>query len=506
MQRHIDLLNELCALPSETEWVEFKVNYSDPQVIGKRISAVSNGARLKDKSCGYVVYGVEDGTHKIVGTSFKGAAEKAKGQPLPFWLTQHLSPSLSLNFVELSHPSGRVVLIEVPPASGTPTTFDGVAYIRIGEATPKLSDHRQHEAQLWARLQSHAWEHDVAIEYVEPKRVLELLDAPKLFELLGLPTPSQATQRLARLEAEGLIAKDVGGKWNILNLGACLIARNLNDFPRLARKRLRVIEYGDASRVNAKQEIPLDAGYAVIFEQVIDKIMAMTARENIGSLRLKSQPFPRTAVRELIANGLIHQDMTIQGTGPMVEIFDDRMEITNPGKSLIDPARFLDMPPKSRNEALAALMRRMNICEERGSGIDRVILTIEEAHLPAPDFSSGGEFTRATLLGPREFATMTASERVRACYQHACLLNEQGRRATNASLRGRFGLPKTNAAQISRVFKDARDIGLIKLADPASPNAGYIPHFAGQTFAPVLLADVEPEAKEKKINKNQSSR
>jgi ATP-dependent DNA helicase RecG len=70
----------------------------------------------------------------------------------------------------------------------------------------------------------------------------------------------------------------------------------------------------------------------------------------------------------------------------MVEIFAQRMEITNPGEPLVDTLRFIDTPPKCRNEGLAAMMRRMKICEEAGTGIDKVIAAIEAFQLPAPDF------------------------------------------------------------------------------------------------------------------------
>jgi ATP-dependent DNA helicase RecG len=226
------------------------------------------------------------------------------------------------------------------------------------------------------------------------------------------------------------------------------------------------------------KENVIDQGYAVSFEWIVDDIMAATATERIGTLREKTFPFPRTAVRELVANCLIHQDMTTTGAGPTIELFKDRIEITNPGRSLVDPQRFIDMPPRSRNETLAFLMRRMNICEERGSGIDRVIKTVEATHLPAPDFATTAEFTRAILLGPKSFGQMTVGERVRACYQHTCLLHAEGRRATNSTLRARFHLPESGAAQVSRVFGDARDEGLIKLADPKALKGGYVPNYA----------------------------
>ena len=129
----------------------------------------------------------------------------------------------------------------------------------------------------------------------------------------------------------------------------------------------------------------------------------LPSSEEIGrALRREVRMFPKIAVRELVANALIHQDFSMTGTGPMVEIFTDRIEITNPGPPLIDPLRFIDEPPQSRNEALAAMMRRLNICEERGTGIDKVIAEIELYQLPAPDFQATPKHTRAFLFAPRK--------------------------------------------------------------------------------------------------------
>ncbi len=129
--------------------------------------------------------------------------------------------------------------------------------------------------------------------------------------------------------------------------------------------------------------------------------------------------------------------MTITGSVPMIEIFDDRIEITNPGHPLVRTERFIDAPPRSRNEALAALMRRMNICEERGSGIDKVIEAVELYQLPPPDFRAEDQHTRAVLYAPRDFAHMTAAERVRACSSTPYCAGCRANRTTNTSLRTR---------------------------------------------------------------------
>ena len=138
------------------------------------------------------------------------------------------------------------------------------------------------------------------------------------------------------------------------------------------------------------------------------------------------------------------------------------MEITNPGAPLIDTLRFIDEPPRSRNERLAALMRRMTICEERGSGIDKVIFHIEVFQLPAPDFRVSAESTIAVLYGPRKFVQMNREERIRACYQHACLQYVSGKHMTNASLRKRLGIKDSNYPIASKIIKYAFQSGLIK--------------------------------------------
>jgi ATP-dependent DNA helicase RecG len=478
VERLVALVDELRQLPEETEWAELKENNFDAEVIGKRLSALSNGARLCDKPKGYLVYGITDKSREVVGTKFKGGTERAKGQELQFWLSKELDPCPEINFLEVDHGGRRVVLIEIDSASRTPTKFKGIAYLRIGEATPRLTDHPEKEQQIWRKLQSYSWEKATAEPYLPKRTVFELLDVEQACTLLKSPLPDSDDGKIKWLQSNGLVAPDVGKNWNVLNIGALLFAKDIAKFPTLSRRQVRLVQYSDASRIRAIKEVPVYGGYALSFEDVIATIVEMTTKEDIGTLRMLRSQFPLKAIREIVANALIHQDMTITVSTPMIEVFSDRIEVRNPGESLVDTARFIDSPPKSRNEDLASLMRRMNFCEERGSGIDRVVEAVEEATLPAPDFIAGSGVTRAVLYGPRPFASLTKAERVRACYQHACLLNEQGRRATNASLRARFGVDQSQSAQVSRVFKDALKEEFVKLADLAAPKGGYVPNFA----------------------------
>jgi predicted HTH transcriptional regulator len=164
----------------------------------------------------------------------------------------------------------------------------------------------------------------------------------------------------------------------------------------------------------------------------------------------------------------------------MVEIFKSRMEITNPGLPLVQTDRFLDSPPRSRNEALASFMRRIGVCEERGSGVDKVVSQTELYQLPAPLFETTAEHTRAVLFAHREFRDMDKADRIRACYLHACLRYVQRDDMTNTTLRERFGIDEKNSSMVSRIIKDAIKAGLIRCHDETvgSRARKYLPRWA----------------------------
>jgi len=479
--RFVALVDELLALPGEQAWVEFKANNTDPKTIGIRISALANAARLADRDCAYMLWGVRDGDQKVIGTNFRPSSRRVQQQPLEFWLARRLSSSVTFSFHEVEHPDGRVLLLEVSAATIEPVEFDRRAYIRIGSATPPLSNYPARLRALWTRLQPYVWENGIAAHYVSGDDVLSLLDHESYFELTDQPLPDNRKGILDRLKDENLIMPDVGDRWNIMNLGAILFANDIDDFDAsLSRKGVRFVAY-DGNRTGAvTQRRDEKRGYASGFRGLIEYIgVLLPETEHIGNaIRTKTVAFPPTAVRELIANALIHQDMTIRGTGPLIELFRDRMEITNPGEPLVDPDRFIDAPPRSRNEAMAALMRRMGICEEQGTGVDKVVSAAESHRLPPPDFRAEKDATRTVLFAPRCFADMTARERIRACHQHAALQYVSGERMRNATLRARFGVARQNSAQISHVIRSALDRRLIRLADPDHPKSGYVPAWA----------------------------
>lgn len=482
LQRAQALVTDLLRLPAETPWVEFKENNADAQMIGKMISALSNSARLADKPFAYLVWGVRDADHAAVGTTFEPSRQLQQNQPLELWLAQRLQPAILFEFKSLDVDGKRLVLLEIPAASNSPVEFDRQAFVRIDSATPRLADYPERLKALWAKLQPFAWEAGIAAQFLSGDEVLARLDYPAYFDLTGQPLPDNRQGIFDKLCADHLVQPDVGGHWNITHLGAILFAKRLADFsPSIARKAIRFVAYNGLSRADAvTHRQDGKKGYAVGFTGFVDFIDGLMPRnEFIGKAFREERPlYPTIAIRELVANALIHQDMTITGAGPLVEMFSDRLEITNPGQPLVQPERFLDFPPRSRNEALASLMRRMRLCEEQGTGIDKVIVAVELHQLPPPDFRAEGDTVRAVLYAPRRFADMTPQERVRACYQHAALKYLSGQRMKNASLSERLGIDAQNAAQTSVVIRHALKAELIRPADPAHPRAGYVPFWA----------------------------
>ena len=398
-------------------------------------------------------------------------------------MLRKLRPRIDFRFHEVIVDEQRVELLEIDRASRNPVAFDRDEFIRVGSVTKKLREYPEKERDLWRIFDRVSFEDGTAAKRVREEDVLLKLDYPTYFHLLQVPLPDGRAAILDALRQDDLIVPCEAGGWNVTNLGAILLARKLYDFPRLKRKAMRVIKYSGAGRFDASTEREDTRGYATAFTAIVDHVMALIPSNEVidRSLRKTVPMFPAIAVRELVSNALIHQDFSVTGAGPMVEIFDDRIEITNPGEPLVNTDRFVDAPPKSRNEALASLMRRFRICEERGSGIDRVVAEVEAFQLPAPLFEAPVGSTRSVLFAHKPLSGMGKAERIRACYMHACLRYVIGQPMNNASLRERFDISKENAAQASRLLKEALDSRVIAIRDPEAGTRSrtYLPFWAG---------------------------
>lgn len=448
------LVYEFIKLPNETEWLEFKQNNKEHHQIGEYISALSNSAILNNKPNAYLIWGINDKTHEIIGTNFKPTAEKIGNENLDNWLLRLLEPKIEYRFYEVNIDGKHIVLLEISSADKRPVSFDGKEYIRYGENKKKLRDMPEKERELWRAFDKIPFEKQVAADNINLYKVLDLLDYTKYFELLERPMPQNASEIVKLLIEDGLVVKLNNTNFAITNLGAILFAKDLNQFENLKRKAIRVIQYNGNSKVQTKKEIVGRKGYAVGFEGLVEYINnILPSNEVIGqAFRKDVKMYPVLCIRELVANALLHQDFSQTGNSVMIEIYNNRIEITNPGEPLINTDRFLDNPPKSRNERLASFMRRINICEERGSGIDKVVFETEFYQLPAPSFETIDGYTKVTLYAHKELRDMYKDDKIRACYLHCCLKFIQNEYMTNTTLRERFGINAKNSSIASKII------------------------------------------------------
>lgn len=483
MVANIDILvKELIKLPKEIGWVEFKHNNSDPTMIGEDLSALANTATLNDRDYAYMIWGVEDGTHEVLGTTVRLQLQKKGEQELENWLRYLLSKNADFEFLDTEVDGKHIELIRIHKALSEPVSFQKIDYIRSGSYTKKLHEFPVFRAQLWDKLR-HAQFEDVCVKTdLRYEDIIRSLQVDAYFTLLNIPQPSELDAVAHYLCEDGIICKQDNGLYSITNLGAILFAKDLNEFGRLRRKAMRVVQYKGINRLLIQKEESFRQGYAVAFENIVRYVNALLPSvEDVNKIQLSTNSkFPLPSVREAIANSLIHQDLYVTGAAPVVEIFDNRIEVTNPGTPLVDVLRIIDNPPKSRNEKLASLMRRLKMCEELGRGWDRMVLACEAQFLPAPRIEVFQENTKVTLFSEMEFGNIPMEDKLWSCYLHSCLMYIQGEALTNKSLRDRFGLPETSSGSTSRLIKEAINHNLVKVLDPdtAPRYMRYIPIWA----------------------------
>ena len=477
-----ELLLSLSQLPKETEWLEFKTDNQDRIPIARDISALANSAAYCGRDCAYKIWGITDGSHELVGTEFHPLSMKVGNQLLPTWLKRVLSSNVTYEFSETHLNGKRFVILTIWAAVRQPVTYEGVAYIREGSSTTRLESGSEREAELWRRLQTRDFEGLAAKEDVRADEVGDLLNVGAYYDALGLRPPSDSDAVLGDLVSQDLLLAQDNARYSISNLGALLIAKRLTDFPGLRRRQLRIVQFEGTSRLAIIDDRFFDEGYVTALPAAEDFLMSVTpAHEELeGMYRRVRNAFPRAAVRELLANTVIHQDLSNTMQYPEVHVFEDRLEFSNPGTLLVPEERILNALPKTRNGRLVDMLRLMDICEEEGTGWDVTIEACEAAHLLSPKIRSvEGEGTTVTLFCGGGFDRMTKRQRMAAVYWHACLMFAQRSSISNQSVRERFGLDDSQKSRlaVSRLIRECCERGLIKDEDPdaGSRYRRYVP-------------------------------
>lgn len=462
----IDLWRQVLSEHQRLEFKEAKAQFDNRRLYEYCVALANEGG-------GYLLLGVADEPPRpVVGT-------QAFSDPVAMAGKLFQAVGFRVDIEEVAHPDGRVLVFHIPSRPrGTAYHLDGKYLMRSGKALVPMSEDQLR--RIFAEGEPD-WLEEHTRTGLDAQAVIELLDTQTFFELLKLPYPTERAGVIDRLTRDRL-TDAANGTFAIRRLGALLLAKRLDDFPDLARKAARVVVYSGASKLETRLDQIGAKGYAVGFQGLVRFVMTQLPQNEVieDALRKEMKLVPEIVIRELVANALIHQDFTIGGASVMVEIYSNRVEISNPGEPIVPVERFID-GYQSRNERLADLMRRMGICEEKSSGIDRVVQAAEVYQLPAPDFRAGHRRTVVTIFGLKPFEEMDRNDRVRACYQHCALKWVMSERMTNQSLRDRFRLAEDKAAIASQIIAATIEAEMIKPDESVGTSrkfARYLPFWA----------------------------
>jgi predicted HTH transcriptional regulator len=473
------LKTSLSPIPHELNELDWKLDLSDDSTrIAQHISAFGNLI-----GGGFFAFGLSSNA-EIIGIAqsqtdpiLRKLANIARDAMEP--------PQKIDHFVDDSF-GKNILFVHILESDEKPVHIHGkgmeFSFIRSGGQTRKMS--RQELATAVMQSRQVRYEELEALKSSTAK-ILELIDYDKFFKMLNVPLPGSQDAIVEELVNHKIVYRN-NDNFSITNLGAITAAKNFLQFPGKERFSVRVIRYKGTARIETEMEKEFIQGYGVGFQELIRYIVGeLPASEVIQDALRKNVPvYPEITIRELVANALIHRDFTITNTNPMVEIFSDRMEILNPGRLLptVKVDRLIDAVPESRNELFAGLMRRMGVCEERGSGIDKALFAVEVYGLPPVKFIEEGNFFKVILYAPRTLRQMTLEERLRACYQHCCLKHVSGgEKMTNTSFRKRLALKDAQYALAWRIIDTALEQNIIKPVNPESKSrkyAAYIPFWA----------------------------
>lgn len=398
------LLDRLRAEPRETEWLEFKANRYDAQALGEYLSALANSACLLGKPRGYLVFGIEDGTHAVVGTRFDPQAEVGQGnQPLPLWLALGLKPKLGFEMHVCQYQGERVVVFEVHPAFDRPVEFYGKAFVRNGSSKTALAGYPEKERAIWMRRVD--WSAQVCeqatLADLDPKAIAEARrqyaekNKTKPEKLAELTQWDDATfLNKAKLTVRGAITNAallLLGREEASSLLAPAVARVSWILKNERNEELDYEHFGPPMLLNV--------------DKVLARIRNLTVRElPDGTLfPVELTQYDPWVIREALHNCIAHQDYGLRGRIQVVET-PQALLLTNVGGFLpgrVETVIEQDAPLEVyRNPYLAEAMVSLNMIDTQGGGIKRMFQVQRRRFFPLPDYDlSQPERVMVTLRG-----------------------------------------------------------------------------------------------------------
>ena len=357
-----ELLNDILKREFEEEWFEFKENWYNPHQIGEYISALSNSSAVLGKDYAYFIWGIDDNTHVVKGTSFD-FYKNVGNEPLQNYLARMLRPSIAFSFEEFIYNNKRLVILKIPAAVKVPTSFDRHRYFRIGSSKIDLENYPDREALLWNVL-SNGYP-----SMINTESPVQNLTFNQLFLYYGSKGLSLRTDNYV----DNLILKTNSGKYNIL---AYVLADNGNIPIRVAifsgktkfDKLYSVKECGNVSILYAIDNV---INYA-------NSINMVKSKENLSTgYREDIYLFDQECFNEAVKNAFIHNKW-ITKASPMISFFIDRVEITSFGS--LAPGQTIDGFYKGHsvpvNEQLSNIFLQTHVSERTGKGVPTIVNNI----------------------------------------------------------------------------------------------------------------------------------
>jgi len=383
----IDLVDRLRALPTETEWLEFKRNHADPQEIGEYLSALANEAALRNQPRGYLMFGIDNTTHDVVGTRFDPYATKAKGnQDLLPWLGALLQPNPGVEVLAVDHPAGRVVVLAVGPARGEPVAFFGTAYVRVGTSKTELRKYPEKARALWTRGSDWSAElcEAASLDDLDPEAIA------KAREQFVVKHPGQAAEVKGWDDRTFLNKTRVLKQGGVTNTALLLLGRG--ESATLLSPAVAKLSWilKDASNRELDYE-HIGPPFLLAGDRLLKRIRNLIVRALPSGTLFPQEitQYDPWVVREALHNAIAHQDYRRHGRIVVVE-FPDRVLVTNVGDFLpgdVETVIRQDAPQAIyRNPFLADAMVELNLIDTQGGGIKRMFETQRRRSFPLPDY------------------------------------------------------------------------------------------------------------------------
>jgi ATP-dependent DNA helicase RecG len=389
-REHIALIDRLRALPAEREWFEFKRSHCEPQQLGEYLSALANTACLANEPRGYLVFGIDDATHAVVGTRFDLYSTKAKGnQALLAWLAAGLRPNTGFEAHVIEHPDGRVILFEIGPARGEPVSFYGTPYVRMGSSKTELRNHPEKARALWTRGSD--WSAEVCA-------------AASLTDLDPDAIAKAREQFVVKHPGQGAVVNDWDdqtflNKARVLKHGAitnvAILLLGRPESATLLAPAVAKISWilKDANNRELDYE-HIGPPFLLAGDRLLKRIRNLIVRALPSGTLFPQEitQYDPWVIREALHNAIAHQDYRRHGRIAVVE-FTDRVLVTNVGDFLpgdVETVIRQDAPQALyRNPFLADAMVELNLIDTQGGGIKRMFETQRRRSFPLPDYELG---------------------------------------------------------------------------------------------------------------------